>query len=177
MSDFSDFSEFFPALRKGLIRHLVDRAVVGDGPDRRVRIEHTLMAGTGLVVAARCVIEVLRPSVTALAAGPGPGAALAATVAALAMLDERSLRVLTVATTGEAFGAIDGSDRVAVLLPGGGEVPVLDAIMDDVAARRAVPVQVVAVIDETDVAIRRRLAVGGLVYIGLVTPDELGVSV
>jgi hypothetical protein len=154
----------------------MDRAVVGHGPKRHLRIEHTLMAGDGLVLAARCVVEVLRPSVTAVAAVSGPATALAAAVAALGMLDERPLRVMTITEHGAAVGAIDGSDRVAILLTGADDGMVLEAVMSGVQERRTVPVQVVAVVDPTDEAIRRRLADRGINYIGLVSPEELGVE-
>ena len=190
--DLSDFSDFFPALKKGLIRHLVEHAVRTDGPftlasgatsDWYLDARQTTYSGDGAVLVARCVLEVLSPHATAvggLTMGADPIAVATATIAAI---DERPLKAFSVrkeakghGTGGRLVGPIDHLDRVVVVedttTTGASMVSAIDALRDEGIG----VVQGITVVDRSGGAAARLLSARDVPFVAIVTPSDLGIG-
>jgi hypothetical protein len=175
LSGFSEVSDYFPALRRGFVNHLMDNAVVPDGERRHLEIARTVMDGHGTVLAARCVLEILRPIVSGIGGQAGADATVAAVVAGLASLEDRRLRVFSIDADG-AQGAVDGSDRVAIVV--GFLTDPADLVRSIEAARalRTAVVQVIALVDGTGGGAGDALSEMAIPFFPLTTVADLGMS-
>ena len=190
-SDLSDFSDFFPALKKGLVRHLVENAVRTDGPftlasgevsDWYLDARQTTYSGDGAILVARCVLEVMSPHATAVGGmtmGADPIAVATATIAAL---DDRPLKAFSVrkeekghGTGGRLVGPLDHTDRAAVVEDAATTGKSMLAAIEALRAAGIGVVQAIAVVDRSDGVAGRVMEDYDVPFLSIVVPEDLGV--
>ncbi|MBT8214284.1 MAG: orotate phosphoribosyltransferase [Acidimicrobiia bacterium] len=191
-SDLSDFSDFFPALKKGLVRHLVENAVRTDGPftlasgaisDWYLDARQTTYSGDGAVLVARCVLEVMSPHATAVGGmtmGADPIAVATATIAAL---DDRALKAFSVrkeakdhGTGGRLVGPLDHTDRVVVVEDTTTTGKSMVAAVEAIRAEGIGVVQAISIVDRSDGVAGRVMGDYDVPFLSIVVPADLGVS-
>ncbi|MCI0544129.1 MAG: orotate phosphoribosyltransferase [Actinobacteria bacterium] len=178
--------------RTSLIDHLASHALRTDGPftlrsgvvsDWYLDARQTTFDGEGAWVVGEAVLEVLDTSVEAvggLTMGADP---IAVATAMVAWSRGRPLRSFSIRKAekshgmgGRVVGPVGAGDRVAILedTTTTGEAAHEAAVQ----AREAgmVLVQVIALVDRSDGAARRRLEELGVPYAALVSPADLGVG-
>ncbi len=192
MSDFSDFSDFFLAYQKALVRHLAEHALRTDGPftlrsgresSWYLDARQTTFSGDGAVLVARCVLEIMSPHATAVGGmtmGADPIAVATATIAAL---DDRPLAAFSIrkqtknhGTGGRLVGPVERGDRAVIVedtTSTGG------AFMEAVAVVRSEGigvVQAIAVVDRSDGVVAALMQEADVPYLALIVPEDLGVE-
>jgi len=188
----SDFSEFFPALQKALVRHLVDHAVRTDGPftlasgavsDWYIDARQTTFDGRGAVVVARCVLEVMHESVTVVGGMTMGADPIAVATAVVAGLEDRPMGAFSIRKQAKDHGA--GGRLVGPVAVGDRALVVEDTtttgatLADAIAVLRnegVGVVQALAVVDRSGGNAGDVMKEVGVPYIALVTPADLGVG-
>ena len=188
----SDFSDFFRAFQKALVRHLADHALRTDGPftlrsgqqsSWYLDARQTTFSGDGAVLVARCLLEVISPHATAVGGmtmGADPIAVATATIAAI---DDRKLAAFSIrkeakdhGTGGRIVGPVERGDRAVIVedttSTGGAFMEAIDVVRD---AGIGV-VQAVAVVDRSDGVVAARMREADIPYMALVVPADLGVE-
>ena len=188
----SDFSHFFPAYRKALVRHLAEHGLRTDGPfTLRSGVEsswyldarQTTFDGNGAILVGRLVNEALHRMATAVGGMTMGADPIAIATAIVAALEDRALKAFSVRKEakdhglgGRVVGPIDRTDRAVVLedttTTGGALVEAIEALR---AAGVGV-VQAIALVDRSDGVVAARMIELDVPYVALVTPGDLGVE-
>ncbi len=176
--------------REALVKHLKDHALQtgsfrlrsGVTSSWYVDARRTTFDGRGAVLVGWCLLEVLDPTVRALGGMTMGADPMAVAAALLGSLEGRELRAFSIrkeekvhGAGGRVVGPVEAGDPVAVLedtTTTGGAL--LEAI--GVAREAGLDVlQAVALVDRSGGEVTELLALQGIPYLALLTPDELGV--
>lgn len=188
----SDFSDYFPAYRKALIRHLAEHALRTDGPftlrsgeesDWYLDARQTTFDGAGAVLVGRLVNEALSASATAVGGMTMGSDPIALATAVVAALEDRALKAFSIrkeakdhGVGGRIVGPLDVTDRVAVVedtTTTGGALAEAIGVLRDAGIG---VVQAIALVDRSSGVVAARMAQMDVPYLALVTPADLGVS-
>ncbi|MBT8213156.1 MAG: orotate phosphoribosyltransferase [Acidimicrobiia bacterium] len=189
-SDLSDFSAFFPALKKGLVRHLVENAVRTDGPftlasgavaDWYLDARQTTFSGDGAVLVARCVLEVMSPHASAVGGMTMGADPIAVATVAIAALDDRPLKAFSVrkqakehGTGGRIVGPLDETDRAVVVEDTTTTGKSMLGAVEALRAEGIGVVQAIAIVDRSDGVAGRLMGDYEVPFMSIVVPDDLG---
>ena len=188
----SDFSDFFHALRKGLVRHLIEHSVRTDGPftlssgrlsDYYIDARQTTFDSAGAVLVGRCVLEAMHPSVTAVGGMTMGADPIAVATAVVAGIDDRALKAFSIrkeakdhGTGGRLVGPIGRADRALVVEDTTTTGATLAAAIDVLRSESIGVIQAMAVVDRSGGAAADVLADLEVPYLALTTPADLGVT-
>jgi orotate phosphoribosyltransferase len=188
----SDFSDFFQALQKGLVRHLVDHAVRTDGPftlssgaisDWYIDARQTTFDGPGAVLVGRCVAEVMHESVTAVGGMTMGADPVAVATAVVSAMDDRPLAAFSIrkaakdhGTGGRLVGPVGRGDRALVVEDTTTTGRTLVEAIEVLRAEGVGVVQALALVDRSGGAAAGAVAELDVPFVGLVTPEDLGVE-
>lgn len=179
-------------MQKALVRHLVEHAVRRDGPftlssgavsDWYIDARQTTFDGEGAALVARCVLEVMGPTVTAVGGMTMGADPIAVATAVVAGMDDRNLAAFSIrkapkdhGTGGRLVGPVGPGDRVLVVEDTTTTGATLVEAIEVLRAERIGVAQAVAVVDRSGGAAGAAVAALDVPYLALVTPQDMGLS-